>query len=388
MPPSSFSPILPPMLTPAQKATLRLARTPRIGPVTYRRLITRYGTAEEIIERWPHIAKNGHILASLGDIEKELELTGKAGGWLITIEDDAYPQVLKHLADSPLTLSGLGSVRALSTRHIGIVGTRNASLAGTQWVEDLSHTLAKTGLTITSGLARGMDGAAHKGALKAAGLTVAVLGGGADSLYPPEHTKLREQITEGGGAIISEQPWGTPPRAELFPRRNRIIAGLSEAVVVAEASRHSGSLITAQYALEYGKEVFAVPGNPTDPRAAGPNWLLKNGATLTENAQDILDALPAHAPAHLSSRLPGTNDRIQNPPSLFQGIPYSQLSTPNPHLETPGSQLIDLLSPQGVELDDLIRETGQKETALMAELTELELMGQAQRTPDGRWQKA
>lgn len=362
--------------------TLQLARTTGIGPVTFRKLVARFGSASAVIQAWSSFAKNGKELASLSSIEDEITKVEKASGWFILIGDSDYPPALAALTDPPLTLIGLGNKSFLSTTQVGMVGTRTASAQGRKWFGELAQQLAQNGVTVTSGLARGMDGAAHEGALTGGGKTIAVVGGGADQIYPPEHRLLRERIIQNG-AVISEMPWGTPIRADLFPRRNRIIAGLSHAVVVAEADRHSGSLITAQYALEFGREVLAVPGSPSDPRASGPNWLLKNGATLVENAQDVLDILPT---LRITAQMPETKLEQKVQPSLFSA------PTPSPapiiHDTDEPQTLLSLLSTTPTDLDTLVRALGQSEADTTAQLIEMELFGQARREPDGRWSRA
>lgn len=361
--------------------TLLLARTHGIGPAAFQRMLSRFGDAESAVRAWHTFAKPGKELAKREVIEQEIRAVEAAGGWFVMLGDDNYPPALAALSDPPPVLIGLGNPQALLGTQVGMVGTRSASAQGRTWFAELARQLASNGVTVTSGLARGMDGAAHEGALNANGITVAVVGGGVDQVYPPEHRLLRERII-ATGAVISEQPWGTPIRAELFPRRNRIIAGLSHAVVVAEADRHSGSLITAQYALEFGREVLAVPGSPSDPRASGPNWLLKNGATLVENAQDVLDILP-------KLKIETQIKRAAAQPDLFApATPIVAVVEQQPALDIGPQTLVSLLSTSPVDMDTLIRTSGLSESEAMSQLVELELFGQALRERDGRWRRA
>jgi DNA processing protein len=266
-----------------------------------------------------------------------------------------------------------------------VVGNRAASAAGLEWTRILARELANANIIITSGLARGIDTSAHTGALQSGKnpCTVAVVAGGLDTIYPPENAKLRAAIIESG-AVISEHPWGMPPTASLFPQRNRIIAGLSVGVVVSEAPRHSGSLITAEYALEYGRDVFAVPGSPSEARSSGPNWLLKNGATLIEGTADILEALP-QTPAPY---IPRAIKQAKVQPSLFnEPEPDTASKTIAESDTTPRTQLYALLGGTPVPFDMLIRQVGVNESELSGLLIELELEGHAVREADGRWRR-
>jgi len=262
---------------------IRLARSSGVGAKTFRQLLMRFGAASEVIA---HQAEwNGRKRATdipmPASAEKELEAARKIGQQYLPFTDTRYPQALAALDDAPPLLLVKGNVDALSIPLIAIVGARNATLNGRKFAKMLATDFAKAGFGVISGMARGIDGAAHEGALTA-GRTVAVLAGGADVVYPPEHSELYAHIAENG-AVVSEMPPGTEPQAALFPRRNRIISGASCAVVVVEATPKSGSLITARYAADQGRDVFAVPGSPLDPRANGPNTLIRDGATLIQS---------------------------------------------------------------------------------------------------------
>lgn len=365
----------------ARLALLRLARTPGVGPVGLRKLLARFGNAEAVLDAFATWSRKGQELTGLDRVRREIDALGAVGGHLLLWGDADYPPHLAELPDPPLALSVLGDVRHLHARHVAMVGNRNASAAGLVWSRDLAMALASEGVGVTSGLARGIDTAAHEGALKAGGITVAVVAGGVDHVYPPENAGLRGQII-AHGAVVSEQAWGMVPTAQLFPRRNRIIAGLSVGVAVCEATRHSGSLITAQCALDYGREVWAVPGAPSDPRAGGPNWLLKNGATLVESAADILAHLPARpapyvAPLRQPSLLPEAYD------DEIAGMDGESLSP----AATPRTAVYELLGAQAITVDELVRACGLAEHELLTLLVELEMDGHAHREADGRWRR-
>jgi DNA processing protein len=384
-----------------QLATLRVLRTPGIGPATFHRLRQRFGTAEAIIQNarhWQTGALTNSELASLASVQKEVHAVQTAGGWWV-FEGEAtalgtYPAALAPLPDAPIVLCGLGNPAALHMRAVGVVGNRNASAQGLTATQSLCRTLAAAGIGIVSGLARGIDTAAHTGALQSAAAhpTVAVVAGGVNHIYPPENAALREAIV-ARGCVVSEQPWGTVPTAQFFPRRNRIIAGLSLGVVVAEATKHSGSLITAQHTLSYGRLIWAVPGSPADPRAAGPNWLLKQGAMLLEDADDVLSQLP-HTPNPLP--LPRTSA-----PSLFDAAPVAAEPTNTPTTALPAAEgaplplsplqaVLQRLGSAPVSFDDVLRQlpTDFGESTLAGLLTQLELDGHVRQELDGRWRRA
>lgn len=366
-------------------AKLRLVRTRGLGPKSVRQLLQRYASPSEILENAHEWQRPNHSIPSLAEIQREIDALVKHNGWFIFWDEAAYPTQLIPLPDAPLILCGFGNAEVLQQRQIGVVGNRAASASGLEWTRTMARELATANVIITSGLARGIDTSAHTGALQSgkSPCTIAVVAGGLDTIYPPENTKLRAAIIENG-AVISEHPWGMPPTATLFPQRNRIIAGLSVGVVVSEAPRHSGSLITAEYALEYGRDVFAVPGSPTEARSSGPNWLLKNGATLIESTADILASLP-QTPAPY---IPRAVKQAKSQPSLF-AEPDTETATETitEGDTTPRTQLYALLGATPVPFDTLIRQVGLTEGELNGLLIEMELEGHAVREADGRWRR-
>jgi DNA processing protein len=365
-------------------AKLRIIRTQGVGPVTFKKALRHFGDAEAACAGWHSHSRKMPTLCDTATVQRELETLAAAGGILLMLGDENYPPQLAQLPDAPIALSVLGDFTHLHARQVAIVGNRNASAAGISWGRQLAADLARAGIVTTSGLARGIDTAAHEGALASGGATVAVVAGGVDHIYPPENAKLREAIM-AQGCVVSEQPWGATPTASLFPRRNRIIAGLSIGVVVSEATRHSGSLITAECALNYGRDVWAVPGSPGDPRSGGPNWLLKNGATLIENAADILHDLP-QKPAPFVPRALAQ-------PTLFSTTATDDAMTADDEealtdAHTPQQRVFALLSQVSTSFDDLVRQAGLTESDLNSLLVEMELDGHAVREIDGRWRRA
>ena len=348
---------------------LRLVRTEGVGPVTFRRLMERYGSAAAALDALPGLTKAE--IASPGDAEREIERTAKLGGKLIFWGDADYPPLLAMLDDAPPCLAVTGDAGLLRARSVAIVGGRNASANGQRMAETLAAALAPT-LVIVSGLARGIDAAAHKGALST-GKTVAAIASGLDIAYPPGHEDLQRQIAEAG-AVVTEAPPGTVPQARHFPRRNRIIAGLSLGVIVVEASPKSGSLITAGIAQDAGREIFAVPGSPLDPRSRGANDLLRQGAVLTETAADVLANLPLQPRTSGQPRLALT--RLEPP----AGVP----ETPTSDTSTAHSALLALLGPAPTAVDDLLRRCQFSASAVMAALLELELAGRVEALPGNR----
>jgi DNA processing protein len=279
-------------------ARLRLARTDSIGPVTFRRLLARHGNALAALAALPGIAARRGTRIALcpeADALREMAALHRLGGRFLFTGEAPYPPLLDLAEDAPPVLAVLGDPAALAGRAVALVGARNASAAGRRLAEELAEQLAAAGLVVVSGLARGIDAAAHLGALRR-GRTVAAVAGGLDQPYPPDHAKLQDRIAAEGGAVVAEAPLGTAPLARHFPRRNRIVAGLSLGVVVVEAAPRSGSLITARLALEAGRELFAVPGSPLDPRCRGSNDLIRQGAHLTESIADVLEHLPEAPP--------------------------------------------------------------------------------------------
>jgi DNA processing protein len=366
---------------------LRLARTEGVGPITWRRLLARYRTPAAALAALPHLAQAGGKASppatpSIADANREFEQTEKLGGRLIFIGDPDYPPLLADLDDAPPVIAVLGDAALLAAPAIALVGGRNASAAGLHLAELLAEDLAAH-LTVVSGLARGIDGIAHTAAMRT-GRTVAAIAGGLDVAYPAENTNLQRLIGERG-AVITEATPGTQPQARHFPRRNRLIAGLSLGVVVVEAARRSGSLITARIAQELGREVFAVPGSPLDPRARGGNDLLRDGAILTETAEDVLDNLSGFGALFPGRRPSGGfgQDGIDGEASCVSE-PVDQLDDPS-ELNRARSQVVGLLGPTPVKVDDLVRRCQLSPAAVLAVLLELELAGRVETLPGNRF---
>jgi DNA processing protein len=278
-------------------AWLRLWRSENVGPVTFRQLLRRFGSAEAALDALPELARRGGrdrplAICSASAGERELAQLGRMGAHLITMADPAFPPLLAELDDAPPLLSALGRMELLAGQSVALVGARNASANGRLLAETMARQLGELGWVVVSGLARGIDSAAHRGALATG--TIAVLAGGLDRPYPPESEVLYRAIAERGLAV-AELELGRVPQARHFPRRNRIVSGLSLGTVVVEAAVQSGSLITARLAGEQGREVMAVPGSPLDPRCRGANQLIRQGATLVETAGDVAEALSGFA---------------------------------------------------------------------------------------------
>jgi DNA processing protein len=364
---------------------LRLARAEGVGPVAYRRLIARYDTAAAALDALPVLARAGGrqappAIPSAADAQHEFDGILRLGARLVFAGQSDYPPLLALLDDAPAVLAVLGDATLLSARAVALVGGRNASANGQRMAETLAADLAHA-LAVVSGLARGIDAAAHTGALRT-GRTVAAIAGGLDLPYPPEHADLQRRIAESG-AVVSEAPLGTAPQARHFPRRNRIIAGLSLGVVVVEAALRSGSLITARLAQEAGRELFAVPGSPLDPRSHGANELIRQGAHLTETAQDVLENLPDHPQRVGLSRDPlfahGAPPGLAEPPAGWE----EPVETA-PDLAKARMQVIDLLETSPTAVDDVVRRCQFSAAAVMAVLLELELAGRVQTLPGNR----
>ncbi|CAL78244.1 DNA processing chain A (DprA/Smf) [Bradyrhizobium sp. ORS 278] len=348
---------------------LRLIRSDHVGPRTFRALLDQFGTARRALDRLPELARRGGASAgricSIDEAEAELEACRRQGLKLRAPEEDGYPPRLATCEDAPPLLVIRGDRDTLTRPMIAIVGSRNASAAGLKFAGLLAHELGQAGFIIISGLARGIDQAAHRASVASG--TVAVLAGGHDRIYPPEHVDLLGAIIGSHGAAISEMPLGHEPRARDFPRRNRLISGASLGVVVVEAAHRSGSLITARMASEQGREVFAVPGSPLDPRSAGTNDLIKQGATLVTTAADIIQAV---------------GPIMERPLPLSLREPDEELFAPDPESHD-RTQILGLLGPTPVSIDDLIRMSGLSPAVLRMVLLELELAGRLERHGGG-----
>jgi DNA processing protein len=355
---------------------LRLVRTEGVGPVTYRRLLARYHTPAAALDALPRLARaGGRIIPptaiSAADAERELERTDTLGGRMIFLGDVDYPMLLALMDDAPPCLIVCGEAGLAQQPCVAAVGGRNASANGQRIAEDLAAELAVT-VVIVSGLARGIDTAAHKGAMRT-GRTIAVVAGGIDQPYPPENADLHRRIADTN-LLVTESSVGTIAQARDFPRRNRIIAGLSLGVIVVEAALRSGSLITANIAQEAGREVFAVPGSPLDPRARGGNDLIRQGAMLVETAADVLDHLPRE-PAAFRPRKTGFGEAELPCP----GAPAASETPPAAH-----AAVLSLLSPEPTMVDDLVRHCHLSASATLAVLLELELAGRVESLPGSR----
>lgn len=358
-------------LTDAERADrLRLIRSENVGPRTFRSLVNHFGSARAALARLPEFARHGGgarpgAICSEQDAHSELAACRKLGVSLLAPGENGYPPRLATLDDAPPLLGIRGAAATLMRPMIAIVGSRNASAAGLKFAGQLARGLGEAGFAIVSGLARGIDQSAHRASISSG--TVAVLAGGHDRIYPPEHGDLLATITESQGAAISEMPLGHEPRARDFPRRNRLISGAAIGVVVVEAAHRSGSLITARMAAEQGREVFAVPGSPLDPRAAGTNNLIKQGATLVTDASDIIQAVGPimERPIVLPVNEPDS-DRLEGDP-----------------LASDRARIIGLLGPSPVSIDDLIRMAVLPPALVRTVLLELDLAGRLERHGGG-----
>ncbi|WGR74624.1 MULTISPECIES: DNA-processing protein DprA [unclassified Bradyrhizobium] len=349
---------------------LRLIRSDNVGPRTFRSLVDHFGTARAALQRLPDLARRGGAarsgrICSADEAEAELAASRRRGiAWLAPGED-GYPARLATLDDAPPLLAVRGDRASLMRPMIAIVGSRNASGAGLKFAGQLARELGDAGFVIISGLARGVDQAAHRTSIASG--TVAVLAGGHDCIYPPEHGDLLVAIIAQNGAAISEMPLGHEPRARDFPRRNRLISGASLGVIVVEAAHRSGSLITARMAAEQGREVFAVPGSPLDPRAAGTNDLIKQGATLVTAAADVINAVQ-----------PIMERPLMHPAGEPDSEPFE--SDPQAHDR---DQISGLLGPTPISIDDLVRMSGASPAIVRTVLLELELAGKLERHGGG-----
>jgi DNA processing protein len=357
-------------------SAVQLSRTQSIGAIMFRRLIQRYKTASKALEALPMMVRQKPITIfprerAIEEIEKTLKLKGK----MISILDDRYPSLLKEIEDAPPIISILGSLEIFIKPSIGIVGSRNSSLNARKLSYILAENLGKQNFVIDSGLARGIDTSAHEGSLKTG--TIAVIAGGVDIIYPRENETLYHQIIDQGGAIISEAPLTMQPLAQHFPKRNRIITGLSNGVIVVEAGERSGSLISARTASEQGRAVMAVPGFPSDPRSIGTNDLIRNGVILIRNAEDVMEELENYK---FRQSQPKNNGLLCENIDEFYDF------------ETPSSQdsekitdlLLSNISIAPCNIDEILRSCQLSSQDVQAILFELELSGIVQRLPGNR----
>ncbi|MEM8656371.1 MAG: DNA-processing protein DprA [Pseudomonadota bacterium] len=370
--PSSTHPPLPPTSEDDQFTRLRLLRSRRVGISTYKRLLIEHGTAQNALAALPEVARAAGVenyqICPEGVVQAELKAARAAGAQLVAQHDARYPEPLQDLDDAPPFLWVLGNLDMLQKPMIALVGARNASSLGTRMARALARDLGTAGYVVVSGLARGVDAAAHLAALGTG--TIAVQAGGVDTIYPAENTTLAEDIA-AKGARISEQPMGLNPMARHFPARNRIISGLSRATIVVEAAAKSGSLITARDALDLGRDVLAVPGHPMDARASGCNMLIRDGATLVRDADDVIEALAPLAP--------------QAAPELPLAPPVERPKDRRTLQETSGlhQQILSRLGPSPLAEDQLIRDLGAPTSTVAPALVELELEGSIDRAPGG-----
>lgn len=352
---------------------LRLIRTENVGPASFRQLINRFGSAEGALMMLPELSRNGGAtsiprIPTEAEIEAEFDAAERCGARFVALGEEGYPRFLRIVDSPPPLLAVMGSTDAASRLPVAIVGSRNASIAGVRFARLIAQELGAAGCGIVSGLARGIDRAAHEGSLATG--TVAVLAGGLDMPYPPENNDLYKSIPENGGCIVSEMPFGWEPRARDFPRRNRIVAGMALGLVVVEAAKRSGSLISARMAAETGRLVFAVPGSPLDPRSEGANDLIKQGATLITGAADVLSAL---AP------LDGQESfRLEEPDTVDE--PLADLPPPT---DSDRDRIVSALSAAPVHVDDIIRHTGLTTGQVALVLLELQLAGRIERHSGG-----
>ncbi|GAA6156727.1 DNA-processing protein DprA [Pyruvatibacter sp. HU-CL02332] len=369
-----------PQSTPELVDWLRLIRSQNIGPHTFWGLLSKYGSAAEALRALPELARRGRRrtvkLATESDAARELEQIDKYGAKPVAIGQSGYPPLLAQVESPPPFLTVMGDASIASARTIGIVGARNASASGRKMADLMAQGLGRHGVTISSGLARGVDTYAHKASLETG--TVAVTAGGINRIYPKENTDLYHHIAELG-AVVSEMPFDAEPIARFFPRRNRLISGMSAGVVVIEAAARSGSLITARFALEQGREVFAVPGSPLDQRAQGTNGLLRNGATLVQTPEDVLEGIESQFNDPAGMTFPfasATSHSVEAAPAYESNEPEN-----NPQAVT--EAILELLSPTPIQIDDLARLSGIHIAAVSAAVLELEIGGQATRHPGG-----
>ncbi|WP_050527658.1 DNA-processing protein DprA [Pseudorhodobacter aquimaris] len=359
---------------------LRLIRSRRVGPVTFHGLIDEHGTAAAALQALPEIAAAAGVekytICPVEVAQHEMSLGRKAGAQLICWGEAAYPKALYGLNDAPPVLWVMGDASLLNRPGVALVGARNASSLGVRMATRLAETLGERGFVTISGLARGIDAAAHKAALTLG--TIAVQAGGVDVIYPEENTQLAIDIAEKG-CRISEQPMGTAPQARHFPLRNRLVSGLSRAVVVVEAAVRSGSLITARNALDQGREVLAVPGHPFDARAAGCNLLIREGATLVRGSSDVIEAIGTGVPLAPRVAKPTTTP-VQKPNPLPGPVPNHR---PLSEVSALHSQILARLGPSPLAEDQLIRDLAMPPARITPELLTLELDGKVTRQAGG-----
>ncbi|OJX79504.1 DNA-processing protein DprA [Magnetospirillum sp. 64-120] len=350
---------------------LRLIRSENVGPRTFLRLLERYGSAARALAELPELARRGGrarpiVVCPKSQAQAEMDAARNLGCTILAGCEPGYPRLLAATDDAPPVLYALGNASLLTKSMIAMVGARNASVNGRNLTRRMAAELGRDDLVVVSGLARGIDTAAHEGSLPSG--TVAVMAGGLDVVYPPENQRLFDDVVAMGCAV-SEMPPGTQPQASHFPRRNRIVSGMALGVVVVEANLKSGSLITARMAADQGREVFAVPGHPMDPRAQGPNDLIRHGATLTETAADVTRVV---------------FDLLRRPLAEDRSVPFTtapQAALDENLLARARALVLESLGPMPVAVDLLIRECQLSASVVSMVLLELELAGRLERLP-------
>ena len=367
--------VAPRVLSQAERlAWVRLIRTENVGPITFRQLLRRFGTAQAALDALPDLSRRGGRARPIrpcpaADARREMETLESLDAHLIALFEPHYPSALAVLDDAPPVIMCFGHTHLLQRNAVAVVGARNASANGRRLAQQLAGDLSAAGLLVASGMARGIDAAAHQGALDAG--TAAVVAGGIDVIYPKENAALYAEI-KARGVVLSEMPPGTVPQARHFPRRNRIISGMSMGTLVVEAAPRSGSLITARLALDQGREVFAVPGSPLDPRARGCNDLIRQGAVLVESAADVLQALEAAMKTPLAE------------PTVAEFQAADPVSPPESELADGRRGIEELLSPTPAAVDEIIRQCQVSAAIVHLVLLELELAGRLERHPGNR----
>ncbi len=356
-------------------AWLRLIRSDNVGPVTFRDLINHFGTAEAALAMLPELSARGGSprairVASEQEALAELEAARRYGAHFVGIGEPDYPSALRQIDGAPPLIAVKGDRSAFKAPALGIVGSRNASVAGAKFAAMIATEAGRAGFTVISGLARGIDTAAHRASLSTG--TIAALAGGIDKPYPPENLPLYDSICDGGGLVVSEMPFGWEARARDFPRRNRLIAGISLGTVVIEAASRSGSLITAARAADFGRLVFAVPGSPLDPRCHGTNQLLKDGATIVTSPADVIEALRPLVETDLFSAADAREPEAEHPSDSYE-----------PPDDDDRFRIVSALGPTPAEIDDIVRHTGLSPQAVYLVLLELDLAGRLVRHRGG-----
>ncbi|MBH1944001.1 DNA-protecting protein DprA [Erythrobacter sp. YJ-T3-07] len=349
-------------------ARIRLLRSPRIGPVSFAQLLARYGSGKAAVEALPGIAKKGgghYTLAKQDAVRNEIDAVKRHGARYLFHDQPDYPQALAQCDGAPPIITYKGDLSLASKPVVAMVGARNASAAAVKLARDFASTLSAEGFVVVSGLARGIDGAAHEGAMPH---TIGVIASGIEIAYPPQHAELQERIASEG-LLIAEQPPGTEPRGSHFPSRNRIIAGLALGTLVVEAAVKSGSLITARLAGEYGREVMAIPGSPLDARSHGCNHLIREGAVLVQEPSDVVELLSTFDGAPRST--------FREPSAGFEAVPEDMA-------EAEPAEIAQLLTSAPVSVDELIRQSGAGSAAVQLALLELEIAGRLERHAGGK----